>query len=108
MLFLSPVVGAAVGAGARALAGRATDIGIDDGFRRDLGRSLDRGGSALCVLIRRMTADRVLGRLAAFRARGRVERTSLFRQGEAMLREILEAPAAPMTGAPDQLGLDKG
>lgn len=107
MLFLSPVVGAAVGAGAGALAGKATDIGINDDFMRDVGRTLEKGGSALCVLIRRMTADKVLDRLAQFRTKGRVIQTSLSKQGEAMLREILEERAAPMTVAPDQLGLSR-
>ncbi|QYK42057.1 MAG: DUF1269 domain-containing protein [Paracoccaceae bacterium] len=107
MLFLNPIVGAAVGAGAGALAGRATDIGIDDGFLRDVGRSLDKGGSAVCVLIRKMTADKVLDRLANFRAKGRVVQTSLSKHAEGILREILEEGVAPMKAGADQLGLAK-
>ncbi|MFN3972837.1 MAG: DUF1269 domain-containing protein [Gemmobacter sp.] len=105
MLFLNPIVGAAVGAGAGALAGRATDIGIDDDFLRDVGRSLDRGGSAVCVLIRKMTADKVLDRLAAFRKKGRVVQTSLSKQGEAILREILEEGVSPLKAGADQMGI---
>jgi uncharacterized membrane protein len=107
LLFLNPLVGAAVGAGAGALAGRAADIGIDDGFLRDVGASLARGGSAVAVLIRRMTADKVLERLAPFREKGRVVQTSLSREAEARLRAGLEPAVAPMTQAPDQLGLSE-
>lgn len=105
LLFLNPVVGAAVGAGAGALAGRATDIGIDDDFLRDVGRSLDRGGSALCVLIRKMTADKVLDRLAAFPAKGRVVQTSFSKEQEARLRAMIEPAPGPMAKAHDQMGL---
>ncbi|NUB45213.1 DUF1269 domain-containing protein [Fertoebacter nigrum] len=107
LLFLSPLVGAAVGAGAGALAGRATDIGIDDDFLRDVGRSLDKGGSAVCVLVRKMTADKVLERLSAFRAKGRVVQTSLSKEAEAHLRGMLE-PVATLGLPSDQLGGGRG
>jgi uncharacterized membrane protein len=103
LIFLNPLVGAAVGAGAGALAGRAADIGINDDFMRDVGKSLDKGGSAVCVLVRKMTADKVLERLGAFRARGRVVQTSLSHDAEAQLRELLETTQT--LGLPaDQLG----
>ena len=103
MLFLNPLFGAAVGAGAGALAGRAADIGINDDFMRDMGKSLDRGGAAVCVLVRKMTADKVLERLSAFKARGRVVQTSLSHDAEAQLRGLLETTQS--LGLPaDQLG----
>ena len=103
MLFLNPLIGAAVGAGAGALAGRAADIGINDDFMRDMGKSLDRGGAAVCVLVRKMTADKVLERLSAFKARGRVVQTSLSHDAEAQLRGLLETTQS--LGLPaDQLG----
>ena len=103
MLFLNPLIGAAVGAGAGALAGRAADIGIDDDFMRDMGQSLEKGGSAVCVLVRKMTADKVLERLSAFRARGRVVQTSLSHDAEQQLRGMLETTQT--LGLPaDQLG----
>lgn len=91
MLFLNPVIGAAVGAGAGALAGKFTDLGIDDAFLRDVGESLDKGGAAIGVLIRKMTADKVLDRLGNLRARGRVLQTSLSKDAEARLKAHLEA-----------------
>ncbi|MGL5009780.1 MAG: DUF1269 domain-containing protein [Paracoccaceae bacterium] len=90
MLFLNPVVGAAVGAGAGALAGKFTDLGIDDDFLRNVGRSLDKGGAAVGVLIRKMTADKVLDRLGSLKAKGRVLQTSLSKDAEAKLRAHLE------------------
>ena len=103
MLFLNPLIGAAVGAGAGALAGRTSDIGIDDDFMRDMGKSLDKGGSAVCVLVRKMTADKVMERLSAFKARGRVVQTSLSHDAEAQLRGLLETTQT--LGLPaDQLG----
>ncbi len=108
LLFLNPVVGAAVGAGAGALVGRATDIGIDDVFLQNVGASLDRGGSAVCVLIRKLTADKVLDRLSSFRARGRVVQTSFSKATEDRLRALIEPGVAPMTAAPDQMGLPEG
>ena len=103
MLFLNPLIEAAVGAGAGALAGRAADIGINDDFMRDVGQSLEKGGSAVCVLVRKMTADKVLERLSAFRARGRVVQTSLSHDAEQQLRGMLETTQT--LGLPaDQLG----
>jgi uncharacterized membrane protein len=103
MLFLNPIVGAAVGAGAGALAGSATDIGINDDFMRDMGKSLDKGGSAVCLLVRKMTADKVLDRLDKFRARGRIIQTSLSKSAETKLRGLLE-PTQTLGLPADQLG----
>lgn len=105
LLFLNPLLGAAVGAGAGALAGSSTDIGINDGFLKDVGAALDKGGSAVCVLIRKMTADKVLERLSAFRAKGRVVQTSFTHEQEAKLKAMIEPGVHPMAKAQDQMGL---
>ena len=63
MIFLNPLVGAAVGAGAGALSGKFSDIGIDDNFMKQLGETFTPGSSALCVLIRKVTPDKVLDAL---------------------------------------------
>ena len=51
MFFLSPWLGMAVGAVAGALAGRFTDIGIDDDFIRRVGQTVGPDQSALFLLI---------------------------------------------------------
>src|SRR5215470_1109867 len=47
LLFLNPLLGMAVGAGAGALSGRFRDIGLDDKMMKDIGDSLKPGTSAL-------------------------------------------------------------
>jgi uncharacterized membrane protein len=104
LLFLNPIVGAAVGAGVGGLAGRSMDIGINDDFLRDVGQSLDKGGSAICVLVRKMTADKVAERLTKFRSKGRIVQTSLSRDQEAKLKALIET-VSPMGKPSDQMGL---
>ncbi|MDQ7260585.1 DUF1269 domain-containing protein [Paracoccus sp. PS-1] len=87
LIFLNPLLGAAVGAGAGAIAGKLSDIGINDDFMRDLGQSIPPGGSAVFILVRKMTADKVLARLEGFHLRGRVLQTSLPEAEEERLRE---------------------
>ncbi|MFZ5708766.1 MAG: DUF1269 domain-containing protein [Pseudomonadota bacterium] len=103
LLFLNPLLGAAAGAATGALAGRYTDVGISDDFLRDVGRSLGTGGSAVCVLIRKMTGDKVAERLSRLKVRGRVIQTSLSTEAEMKLRAMLE-PVQPMSAGADQLG----
>jgi uncharacterized membrane protein len=51
MIFLNPLVEAAVGAGAGALSGKMRDIGIGDNFMKELGETLRNNTSALFVLV---------------------------------------------------------
>ena len=103
LIFLNPLLGAAAGAGAGALSGALSDIGINDDFLKDVGQSLDKGQSAVAVLIRKMTADKVLAQLEKFRARGRVIQTSLSGDADARRRAVLER-VQPMGSAEPQLG----
>lgn len=86
LLFLNPLLGAAVGAGAGAISGKLTDIGINDQFMKDIGASLKDGGAAVCVLVRKVTGDKVLEGLAQFKHKGRVLQTSLTKEQEDRLR----------------------
>ncbi|MCB1310564.1 MAG: DUF1269 domain-containing protein [Sedimentitalea sp.] len=90
MIFLNPLLGLAVGAGAGALSGSLTDIGINDKFMKELGASLPNGGSAVFTLIRRSTPDKVIARLEAFRGKGKILQTSLSKETEDGLRDFLE------------------
>jgi uncharacterized membrane protein len=89
LLFLNPLLGAAIGAGAGALSGRLTDIGIDDNFMKEAAGALTPGQAALCVLVRKVTADKVLPAMAAFG--GTVLHTSLTTEQEAKLQGSLKA-----------------
>jgi len=91
LLFLNPLVGAAIGSTAGAVSARFKDIGINDQMMRDLAQSFKPGSSALFVLLRRMTADKVLEGLKPFSGKGKVFQTSLNKDDEAALRASLEA-----------------
>ena len=88
MIFLNPLVGAAVGAGAGALSGKLRDIGIGDDFMKALGETLRNDTSALFVLVRKATPDKVLEGLKGFK--GKVLKTSLAKDKEEELREVIE------------------
>jgi uncharacterized membrane protein len=89
LLFLAPLLGAALGAAAGGAAGAFTDLGISDPFMKELGQKLTPGGAALIVLVRQMTADKVLPEISSFG--GDVMQTSLDDEAEERLREALEA-----------------
>ena len=98
LLFLAPLLGMAVGAAAGGASGSLVDVGISDQFMRELGQKLPHGGSALIVLVRQVTADKVLPQISQFG--GEVIQTSLDDEAETRLREVLErreAAAGPAT-----------
>jgi uncharacterized membrane protein len=113
-IFLMPVFGAAIGAASGALGGALTDYGVDDKFMKELSSSLQPGNAALFVLVRKMTADKVLDALKG--TGGVVLKTSLDHTREQALRDaISQSPgavehpstpgAAPATsGAPSPVG----
>jgi uncharacterized membrane protein len=88
MIFLNPLLGAAVGAGTGALSGSLRDIGISNEFMKDLGEAFKPGTSALFVLVRKATPDKVLDGLKQFK--GKVIKTSLTKDKEDELRAALE------------------
>jgi uncharacterized membrane protein len=88
MIFLNPLLGAAIGAGAGALSGKLRDIGISDNFMKELAETFKPGSSALFVLVRKVTPDKVLDQLKGFK--GKVLKTSLTADKEEELRKVLE------------------
>jgi uncharacterized membrane protein len=90
MIFLNPLLGAAVGAGAGALSGRLTDIGINDKFMKELAENFKPGCAAVFILVRKVTPDKVLEGLSAFKGKGKVLQTSLNKDREDTLRAFLE------------------
>lgn len=96
VLFLNPIIGVAVGAASGALGGALSDFGINDSFMKELSASLHPGNAALFVLIKNMTADKVLSEIKD--AGGVVLKTSLDETKEKILRDALasaaETPAA--------------
>jgi len=97
VLFLNPLVGVALGAASGALGGALTDFGINDPFMKDLSSKIEPGSAALFVLIKHMTADKVVNAIKD--AGGTVLKTSLDETKEQALRDALSkaiaaAPAA--------------
>jgi uncharacterized membrane protein len=93
LLFLNPLLGAALGAGVGAASASLSDIGINDNFMRELGETLPRGSAALCLLIREATADRVVERLRVHAPHAKLLRSNLSHTDEEQLRELLERAA---------------
>jgi uncharacterized membrane protein len=91
-IFLMPLLGASIGAASGALSGALSDYGINDGFMKELATSLKPENAALFLLIRKMTADKVLDELKG--TGGTVLRTSLDHSKEQALRDALAASPA--------------
>ena len=86
-IFFNPLLGWVAGSAAGALSGAVTDIGIDDNFIKEIGNALEPGTSAIFVLVRQVTPDKVLEEISQFE--GKVLRTSLSKADEAKLQEAL-------------------
>jgi uncharacterized membrane protein len=98
LLFLNPLLGAAVGAGVGAASGALSDLGINDGFLREVGDSITSGTAALCVLLRESTPDRVIERLQVHAPNARLLRTNLSHADEDRLRQLLEKASQQSRG----------
>jgi uncharacterized membrane protein len=89
LIFLVPWLGLAIGAISGAIAGRFSDIGIDDKFIKEVGASVEPGNSALFLMVERMTDDRVLPELQKLHPT--LLRTNLSAEDEAKLRAAFGA-----------------
>lgn len=87
MVFGLPFVGALAGAAGGAISGHYTDIGIHDDFIRDVGAQLAPGTSAIFLLVRKVTLDKVLPELQQFEAT--ILRTSLDHDAEQKLEAAI-------------------
>lgn len=88
LIFMMPIAGVLLGAAAGALGGRLSDYGINDEFMKGVAQSIKPGNAALFLLIKNMTADKVLADLAPYG--GTVLRTSLDESKEQALRAALD------------------
>ena len=89
LIFLNPLLGLAVGATAGAVSGTLTDVGINDDFMKELAATMTNGSSALFVLVRKATPDKVLDEIKG--TGGRILKTSLSHEDEAKLQAALSA-----------------
>jgi len=93
LLFLMPLGGLAIGAAAGALSGALSDYGIDDDFIRQLSAQMTTGSSAIFLLIRKVTADKVEPELAKFG--GKILYTSVSKEMEDKFQAMLDAANQP-------------
>jgi uncharacterized membrane protein len=96
LLVLNPLAGMALGglggAGFGAMSGSMADYGINDEFIKNLGNTIPKGSSALFMLIKSSTPDKVLPEIEPFKPR--VLKTSLSNEQEEKLRSALSVAAA--------------
>jgi uncharacterized membrane protein len=97
LIFLMPLAGAALGAASGALGGALTDVGINDKWMKETAAAIEPGTAALFVLVRRVTADKVLERLTG--EGGKVMKTSLDHTKEAALQAALAGAQAAVPAA---------
>ena len=69
--------------------GSITDIGVDDDFIKQVGNTIEPGHSALFLLVRKATQDKLAEELQKFHAT--VLQTSLSAEDDAKLRELFAA-----------------
>jgi len=91
LLFLNPIAGIAVGASTGALSGALRDLGINDQFMKDLAGTMKPNSSALFVLIRKASPDRVLEELKG--TGGKILQTSLSHEEVDRLQQTLAEAA---------------
>jgi uncharacterized membrane protein len=89
LLFWAPWLGLAIGAVTGAIAGGLTDVGVDDKFIKEVGNAIEPGHSALFLLVREATPDKMMDELKKFDAE--VYQTSLTKENEEKLREMFSA-----------------
>ncbi len=87
VIFLNPLLGMAAGAAAGAISGALTDIGINDRFMKNVASGFNNGTSALFVLVRKVTPDKVLAELEG--TGGKILQTSLTHEEETKLQAAL-------------------
>ena len=97
LIFLMPLAGAALGAASGAVSGALTDLGISDKFMKETAAAIQPGTAALFVLVRKVTADKVLEGLKG--EGGTVLKTSLDHTKEAALQAALAGVQAAVPAA---------
>ena len=97
LIFLMPLAGAALGAAGGAVGGALTDLGINDKFMKETAAAIQPGTAALFVLLRKITADKVLEGLKG--EGGKVPKTSLDHTKEAALQAALAGVQAAVPAA---------
>ncbi|MEV6284016.1 DUF1269 domain-containing protein [Kribbella sp. NPDC051770] len=89
LIFLNPIAGLAVGAATGAVAGKLTDVGINDDLIKQVGSQLQEGKAAVFLLARSATVDRVVDALKPFSPT--IIQTNLTKEREEELIQALQS-----------------
>jgi uncharacterized membrane protein len=100
LIFLNPLLGMAAGATAGAIRGALTDVGISNDFMKQVASGFNNGSSALFVLAREVTPDKVLAELEG--TGGKILQTSLTHEQETRLQVALDAAKPASDAWPDR------
>jgi len=92
LLFFVPFLGFAIGAGLGLISGKLSDYGIDDKFAKQISETMTPNSSAIFMLVRKSTPDKVVPELAKFG--GTILQTSLPKETEEKLQAALNQGAA--------------
>ena len=87
MLFLSPLLGMAVGARGGSVAGALSEMGIGEPFMRSLAAAMTPDSSTLFVLVRKAELDRVASELKG--TGGKILKTSLTHENAERLQAAM-------------------
>src|SRR5262245_48924442 len=91
LLFMAPLLGMAVGAMTGAVSGALRDVGINDKFMKDLADTMKPNTSALFVLVKKATPDRVMEELKG--TGGKILQASLSHEEVDRLQNVLAEAA---------------
>ena len=108
LLFLMPIAGMAIGAATGALAGKFTDVGIDDNFAKGLKDELEPGKAALVLLIRSATTDRVIAEMQKEQFGGKLLKSNLSAEDEQKLRDAAAAASGTRRARPKPPNIGTG
>ena len=101
LIFLMPLAGAALGGASGAIGGALTDVGLDDKWMKETAAAIQPNTAALFVLVRKVTADKVLEGLKG--EGGTVMKTSLDHTKEAALQAAGVQAAVPASASESAL-----
>ena len=90
IIFWMPWLGMIIGAASGALAGKLSDVGVDDEFIKQVGSTIQPGNSALFLLVEKATPDKVMIELKKFK-NVKILKTSLSQVQEDKLKAAFAA-----------------
>jgi uncharacterized membrane protein len=95
-IFFVPIFGLVLGAAGGAIAGKFANEGVDEQFIKEAGNTIQPGNSALFMLVRESTPDKVMDELKKYK-NVKVLKTSLSKEQEEHLREAFAGQDVKVT-----------